>query len=98
MKSSTVKDANGTKFKTSSAGVVTEVDGTSDDGSDEARNSGGTDVLGGLIKKLGVFSTEIKFLHGNIFLWINRSFFYIKGVITHRKKKLLFFLKNIDFS
>ena len=37
VKSSTVKDANGTKFKTSSAGVVTEVDGTSDDGSDEAR-------------------------------------------------------------
>ena len=37
VKSSTVKDANGAKFKTSSAGVVTEVDGTSDDGSDEAR-------------------------------------------------------------
>ena len=37
VKSSTVKDANGTKFKTSSSGVVTEVDGTSDDGSDEAR-------------------------------------------------------------
>ena len=37
VKSSTVKDANGTKFKTSSAGVVTEVDGTSDDGGDEAR-------------------------------------------------------------
>jgi hypothetical protein len=53
--------------------------------------------LGGLIKKLGIFSTEIKFLHGNIFLWINRSFFYIKGVITHRKKKLLFFLEKYRF-
>jgi len=30
-------------------------------------------------------------------LWINRSFFYIKGVITHRKKKLLFFLEKYRF-
>lgn len=55
------------------------------------------ELVVGDLKKLGVFSTEIKFLHGNIFLWINRSFFYIKGVITHRKKKLLFFLEKYRF-
>ena len=42
-----------------------------------------------LVKKL-----KIKFPCGIWFLWINRSFFYIKGVITHRKKELLFFLEK----
>ena len=40
---------------------------------------------------------NIQYRAGNIFLWINRSFFYIKGVITHRKKKLLFFLEKYRF-
>ena len=38
-----------------------------------------------------------KIPHGNKFLWINRSFFYIKGVITNQKKKLLFFLEKYRF-
>lgn len=38
VKSGTVKDANGTKFKTNSSGQITQVDEVSDDGRDDARD------------------------------------------------------------
>ena len=38
VKSGTVKDANGTKFKTNSNGQITQVDEVSDDGKDDARD------------------------------------------------------------